>query len=74
MAWGGLDSSFYYMARTLFSIVGVAKLSVNGIIIAPNPALQNNFLRYNWPAPPLKIDHVSYVYVSGDEHWQVAAC
>ena len=52
------------MAGTLFNIVGVAKLSVNGIITAP---LQNNFLHYNWATPPFKIDHVSYVYVSGDE-------
>ena len=55
------------MAGTLFNIVGVAKLSVNGIITAPSPTLQNNFLRNNWPTPPLKIEHVSYVYLSGDE-------
>ena len=52
------------MAGTSFNIVGVAKLSVNGIITAPS---QNNFLRDNWPTPPLKIEHISYVYVSGDE-------
>ena len=55
------------MAGTSFNLVGVAKFSVNGIITAPSPTLQNNFLRNNWPTPPLKIDHVSYVYVSGDE-------
>ena len=55
------------MAGTSFNIVGVAKLSVNGIITAPSPTLQNNFLHHNWPTPPFKIDHVSYVYVSGNE-------
>ena len=40
MAWGGVDSSFHYMAGTLFNIVGVAKLSVNVIIITPSPTLQ----------------------------------
>ena len=56
------------MAGRSFNIVGVAVLSVNGII-APRPALQN-ILGDNWPTPPLKIDHVSYVYVSGDEQVQ----
>jgi len=55
------------MAGTSFNIVGVAKLAVNGIITAPSHTLQNNFLSDNWPTSPLKIDHVSYVYVSGDE-------
>ena len=33
------------MAGTSFNLVGVAKFSVNGIITAPSPTLQNNFLR-----------------------------
>ena len=60
--------SLLYIAGRSFDIVGVAVLSVNGII-APRPALQN-ILGDNWPTPPLKIDHVSYVYVSGDEQVQ----
>ena len=55
------------MAGRSFDIVDVAVLSLNGI--APRPALQN-ILCDNWPTPPLKIDHVSCVYVSGDEQVQ----
>jgi hypothetical protein len=53
-----------------FEIMGVLPLSVHGI--APRPALQN-ILGDNWPTPPLKIDHVSYVYVSGVEQVQALA-
>jgi len=58
------------MAGKSFDIVGVSQLSVNGI--APRRALQN-ILGDNWPTPPLKINHVSYVYVSGDEEIQMLA-
>ena len=43
------------------------------MIITPSPALQNDFLSDNWPTPPLKIDHVSHVYVSGYEQVQSLA-
>jgi hypothetical protein len=58
------------MAGRSFHIMGVSKLSVNGI--APRRALQN-ILGDDWPTPPLQIDHVSYVYVSGDEEIQMLA-
>ena len=65
--WAGNELTLYMAGRS-FDIVGGAVLSVNGII-TPRPALQN-ILGDNWPTPPLKIDHVSYVYVSGDEQVQ----
>ena len=52
------------MATRSFDIVGVSVLSVNGI--AQKRVLQN-ILVDNWLTPPLRIDRVSYVYVSGDE-------
>ena len=62
--------TLHCMAGRSFNIVGISQLHVNGI--APRRALQN-ILGDNWPTPPLLIDHVSYVYVSGDEQVQLLA-
>jgi hypothetical protein len=47
-----------------FKIVGTIPLCVHGL--APRRALQN-ILGDNWRTPPLAVDRVSYVYISGEE-------
>ena len=46
-----------------FMIVGTIPVSIHGVAL--NPGLQN-LLSHNWPNPPLAIDRLSYVYVSGE--------
>jgi hypothetical protein len=47
-----------------FKIVGTIPVCVHGL--APRRAF-HNILEYNWRMPPVAVDRVSYVYISGDE-------
>ena len=47
-----------------FKIVGTIPVCVHGL--APRRAFQN-ILGDNWRTPPVAVDRVSYVYISGDE-------